>query len=447
MVKSPEQYLSSFDFNLDPGIPSTTSLNSGERAFVEKYLGLDALETMPLVEPERPLLQFPHKNNIQNPVNQDLNRSIPSITSPSQPQNERIEAQARPHSQVGKAETQETFLQDNKVLSDEIYVAPAPQRIIPQPVEEPLKVLSSENSFPRIVVAPDPVSVSENKIPTPEQDKEKAPSAILTDIPYITDSLSENTLPIPSNPSAEEKSEDSAQVSEKEEKKSEDSIQAPEKEKPEELLNLQEKTTQEFLLPTESELHTQKIVDKAVAKPEKENLVTESVVNLSAVSAKSAQSVSDLIKDKLRQEKEIQMVSFLVSGQLFLLPVMTIQEVLRHTEIVKVPQAPAFVAGAINLRGHVTPLIHLAPLVTGDESYSYSEKNFIIICGSEDLQLGLIIDKISSMHMLPQDKIIWNVESKLGDGAEFLCAIANLDEKVCGILAPEIITQKLLAPQ
>ena len=47
---------------------------------------------------------------------------------------------------------------------------------------------------------------------------------------------------------------------------------------------------------------------------------------------------------------------------------------------------------------------------------------------------------------MPQKKIIWNAEAKLGDAAEFLCAIADLDDKVCGIVAPENIAQKILAP-
>lgn len=118
---------------------------------------------------------------------------------------------------------------------------------------------------------------------------------------------------------------------------------------------------------------------------------------------------------------------------------------MRHIELVKVPLAPPFVAGVINLRGRVTPLIHLGALLTAVPGCDYTERNFILVCGTEQLQLGLIIDRVNSMHMLDQDKITWNVETKLGEGAEYLCAVADLDDRVCGILAPETIIQKLLS--
>lgn len=150
------------------------------------------------------------------------------------------------------------------------------------------------------------------------------------------------------------------------------------------------------------------------------------------------------LRERLQGEARVQMVSFYVQDQLFLLPVAVIQEVLRHIELVKVPMAPSFVAGVVNLRGRVTPLILLAGLLTlkGGE---YTERSSIIVCGADLLLLGLIVDKVHTMHMVEQEKILWNVESKLGESADFLCGVADLDDHVCGIVAPELITQRLLA--
>ena len=150
------------------------------------------------------------------------------------------------------------------------------------------------------------------------------------------------------------------------------------------------------------------------------------------------------LRERLQGEARVQMVSFYVAEQLFLLPVAGIQEVLRHIELVKVPMAPSFVAGVINLRGRVTPLILLTDLLTG-KGGAYTEKSSIIVCGADLLQLGLIVDRVHTMHMVEQEKILWNVESKLGDSADFLCGVVDLDDHVCGIVAPEQITQRLLA--
>lgn len=151
------------------------------------------------------------------------------------------------------------------------------------------------------------------------------------------------------------------------------------------------------------------------------------------------------LRDRLRNEPSVQMVSFFVRGQIFLLPVAAIQEVLRYVPTVKLPLAPPFIAGVINLRGRVTPLLHLDALLTQEQSYRYTTQSFIIVHASEQMQLGLIIDKIQSMHTVEQNKITWNAEAQLGASADFLCGIADISDRVCGILAPDMIIQKMFA--
>ena len=151
------------------------------------------------------------------------------------------------------------------------------------------------------------------------------------------------------------------------------------------------------------------------------------------------------LKQRLRNEARVQMVSFFVREQTFLLPVTAIQEVLRHMPLVRLPLAPQFVAGVVNLRGRVTPLLHLDALLTLERDYRYTPQSFIIVCTAEQMQLGLIIDKVQTMHTVEQDKITWNAEVQLGTSADFLCGIADINDHVCGILAPDMIVQKLLA--
>lgn len=151
------------------------------------------------------------------------------------------------------------------------------------------------------------------------------------------------------------------------------------------------------------------------------------------------------LKQRLRNEARVQMVSFFVREQTFLLPVAAIQEVLRHMPLVRLPLAPQFVAGVVNLRGRVTPLLHLDALLTLARDYRYTPQSFIIVCSAEQMQLGLIIDKVQTIHTVEQDKITWNAEIQLGASADFLCGIADINDHVCGIVAPDMIVQKLLA--
>lgn len=348
MLKSPEEYLTSLVFDAEDqrGRP----LDAVEKAFVEKYMGMDALEKMPVQDPEPVLLPAPELE-IPRPV---LLKEPRIVVSPPEP---RISA------------------------PDIIAVSPP-------------KITEVSRSEQTIVAEPSAVIDKQavaDAIEAPIEISDKAESV------QITDAATDLAQPVES----------------KETITVEESINAV-------------TTTEQAAIATTPDItaHTASGIREA------------EIIN-------ADQEIS--LREKLRNVDEIQTVSFFVASQLFLLPVMGIQEVVRYIDLVKVPQAPSFIAGAINLRGRVLPLVHLSELLTNSGSHVYNEKSFVIITGEEALQIGLIVDRVNSMHMIPQAKIIWNAESKIGDAAEFLNAIVDLDDKVCGLVSVEAIKQKILS--
>ncbi|WP_291441434.1 chemotaxis protein CheW [Desulfovibrio sp.] len=150
------------------------------------------------------------------------------------------------------------------------------------------------------------------------------------------------------------------------------------------------------------------------------------------------------LKSHLAAQDKVQMVSFYVREQIFLLPVCVIVEVLRYMPLTRLPMAPPFVAGVVNLRGRVTPLLHLDALLTLEQQYHYAPGNFIVVCNGKDMQLGFIVDKIHTMYMIDQRKINWNAENQLGASADFLYGLAEVGDHLHGIIDPEVIVEKLL---
>ncbi len=150
------------------------------------------------------------------------------------------------------------------------------------------------------------------------------------------------------------------------------------------------------------------------------------------------------LRTRLLSESSVQMVSFYVREQIFLLPVSVIVEVLRHMPLTRLPRAPSFVAGVVNLRGKVTPLLYLDALLTLEKNYRYTQKSFIIVCSIKEMHLGFIIDNVHTLYTLKQEQFSWNAEIHLGSGAEFLCGIADIEGKLYGIVNPDIILEKLL---
>lgn len=159
--------------------------------------------------------------------------------------------------------------------------------------------------------------------------------------------------------------------------------------------------------------------------------------------AEAETPVSTALHDELKQESSIQMVSFYLDSQIYTIPIAAVQEVIRFMPPTLLPMAPPFVAGVINLRGRVTPLLYLDQLVTNTTRQN-GEEQFIIICSRKGLQVGLVIDKVHSMYFVRQEQVIWNIESQIGATAEYLCGLVDIDDKIFGIVSIDMIVDQVL---
>ena len=149
------------------------------------------------------------------------------------------------------------------------------------------------------------------------------------------------------------------------------------------------------------------------------------------------------LHDELKSEAVIQMVSFYLDSQVYTLPIAAVQEVIRYMPPTSLPLAPEYVAGVINLRGRVTPLLYLDQLITNTKR-AHGEERFIIVCTRHGLQVGLIIDKVHTMYMVKQKQIIWNVESQIGANAEYLCGIVDINDRIFGIVSIDMMVDQVL---
>ncbi|MCL1985506.1 MAG: chemotaxis protein CheW [Betaproteobacteria bacterium] len=147
--------------------------------------------------------------------------------------------------------------------------------------------------------------------------------------------------------------------------------------------------------------------------------------------------------ERLKEAPTVQMVAFYLDSQVYLIPTMAVSEVLRYVPPVLLPMAPDYVAGVINLRGKVTPLLYLEDLLTTPRTVR-SENRFIIICSYKGLQVGLIFDKVHTMYTFRQEQIMWDVEARIGASAEYICGLVDVDENILGVVSVDMIIDKVL---
>lgn len=105
---------------------------------------------------------------------------------------------------------------------------------------------------------------------------------------------------------------------------------------------------------------------------------------------------SDFMADKY--------LSFLIHGQRYAFSIKTVKEIISVQHITSVPEFPEYAKGVINVRGDVIPVIDLR-VMFGFPETQYTAKTCIIIINYTDSYVGYIVDNVSDVAELPQNKI------------------------------------------
>jgi len=138
---------------------------------------------------------------------------------------------------------------------------------------------------------------------------------------------------------------------------------------------------------------------------------------------------SDIDKDKEggKMTEEEQLVSFKIENEEFGVNIEEVQEIIRLPEITKVPQAPFFVEGVINLRGNILPVIDLRKRFDLEVTKKTNATR-IVVTNVESKTTGIIVDSVSEVLRLPKDSIEPPPPIIAGIEAKYLRGIGKLDD-------------------
>lgn len=103
-------------------------------------------------------------------------------------------------------------------------------------------------------------------------------------------------------------------------------------------------------------------------------------------------------------EPDLQAVSFRLNNELYALNILDVQEIIKPIQITVVPLAPRWIAGVINLRGQILPLIHLARRLGLPASPQGRSARFII-ARHKERRIGLVVDEVLEVLRLYNDNL------------------------------------------
>jgi purine-binding chemotaxis protein CheW len=142
------------------------------------------------------------------------------------------------------------------------------------------------------------------------------------------------------------------------------------------------------------------------------------------------------------KNKSISYLSFTLGEEVFAAHVSKVQNILEMSKITKVPKAPAYMLGVINLRGAVLPLVDTR-IKLGLPVTETTTKTCIIVCeltlGNEYVMTGILVDSVQEVLEIEDEKILAPPNIGTTYRSEFIKGIFNVDETFIMLLDLERI--------
>jgi purine-binding chemotaxis protein CheW len=106
-----------------------------------------------------------------------------------------------------------------------------------------------------------------------------------------------------------------------------------------------------------------------------------------------------------------------------------VQEIRSCETPTRIPGAPAYVKGVVNLRGVIVPIVDLR-LKLGCERADYNPFTVVIVLAVHKRVVGVVVDSVSDVLDLQAEAIKPPPELAAGEASEFVTGIASVAERM-----------------
>lgn len=149
--------------------------------------------------------------------------------------------------------------------------------------------------------------------------------------------------------------------------------------------------------------------------------------------------MSDITLDNIEQSLDAsQFLTFVLSDEEFAVPIMQVKEIIEYDGLTSVPMVPEFIAGALNLRGGIVPVVNLA-IKFGMEPSEMTRRTCVVVMevmmDNEPTVMGMLVDKVLQVLDITEE----NIEPAPSLGAQirtdFIRGMGKLEDRFVIILA------------
>lgn len=135
----------------------------------------------------------------------------------------------------------------------------------------------------------------------------------------------------------------------------------------------------------------------------------------------------------MSEVKILQLVTFKLGSEEFGVDILKVQEIIKMMNVTKIPNAPAFIEGVINLRGKIIPIVDLRKRL-GFKGQEFDKSTRVIVVELDGLVLGFIVDSVSEVLRIPEDTIEPPPSMVAGIESEYIEGVGKLDDRLLILL-------------
>jgi purine-binding chemotaxis protein CheW len=145
------------------------------------------------------------------------------------------------------------------------------------------------------------------------------------------------------------------------------------------------------------------------------------------------------------QEDVVEYLTLSLGQEYFGVDILKVQEIMVWEDVTRIPNAPEYVMGVLNLRGSIVPVYDLR-MRLGMEFVEYNAETVVIILrvfGSNgERNIGIAVDEVSDVLLTSNQAIKDAPDFGEKLDAEFISGIVSVDEKMVTLLSADKLQPK-----
>ncbi|MFQ3574644.1 MAG: protein phosphatase CheZ [Thermodesulfovibrionales bacterium] len=126
-------------------------------------------------------------------------------------------------------------------------------------------------------------------------------------------------------------------------------------------------------------------------------------------------------------------IGFIINNNEYTVPITKVQEIINIPTITKLPQAPQYIEGVMNMRGKIITVVNLKFLMG---VYNDEKPTKIIVLSSGKVTFGVLVDGITGVITIEKDNIEPS-ENLIADGVQNIEGVAKLNDRLLIMLDPK----------